>query len=93
MDDLQLFSAQCWQFVDLMRIPVRALRVVQFRHSQCGLESGAAEVLRDSQKPVYQFLQLPWGGFTIRLAETQHESNSVDTPEDLERVIAQKGIR
>lgn len=68
MDDLQLFSAQCWQFVDLMRIPVRALRVVQFRHSQCRLESGAADVLRDSQKPVYQFLQLPWGGFTIRLA-------------------------
>jgi hypothetical protein len=68
MDNLHLFSSQCWQFVDLMRIPVKALRIVQFRSGPCRLGDNAAEVLRDSQQPLFRFLKLPWTGFTVRLA-------------------------
>ena len=69
MDDLQRFSAQCWQLTDIMRIPVRALRVVPVRHSHSGVEKCAAELLKASQRPLYRFLGLPWDGFTLRLAK------------------------
>jgi 3-deoxy-manno-octulosonate cytidylyltransferase (CMP-KDO synthetase) len=38
--------------------------------------------------------QLRWldNGFGIQLAETEHESNSVDTPEDLARLLRQKNL-
>ena len=38
--------------------------------------------------------QLRWldNGFRIQLAETEHESNSVDTPEDLARLLRQKNL-
>jgi len=38
--------------------------------------------------------QLRWldNGFEIQLAETEHESNSVDTPEDLTRLLRQRNL-
>lgn|GEM_PF-3746684 len=77
MDDLKLFSTQCWQFVDLMRIPVNALRVVQFTHQECQLGTKAANLLRISQQPIQRFLQIPWRGFTIRHAKDNRQRFSV----------------
>lgn len=77
MDDLHLFSTQCWQFVDLMRIPVRALQVVQFERGEFALDAGAIDLLRTSQQPLDRFLRLPWRGFTIRLAKNNRERFSV----------------
>lgn len=39
--------------------------------------------------------QLRWmeNGFDIQLAETEHESNSIDTPEDLDRLLDKMVIR
>lgn len=38
--------------------------------------------------------QLRWmeNGFDIHLAETEHESNSIDTPEDLDRILESKNL-
>jgi hypothetical protein len=68
MDDLQRFSAQCWQLVDVMQIPVKALRIVQVQHSHFGVKTCAAGLLKASQRPLYQFLRRPWNGFALRLA-------------------------
>lgn len=77
MDDLHLFSTQCWQFVDLMRIPVRALQVVQLERGEFALDGKAIDLLRTSQQPLDRFLRLPWRGFTIRLAKNNWERFSV----------------
>ncbi len=74
--------------------------VVYYKH--IGIYAYRAQVLRNLSQLAQTVLektesleQLRWleNGYTIRLAETQHESNSVDTPEDLERLLVQKGIR
>ena len=51
--------------------------------------------LPQSQRELDEKLeQLRWldNGFEIQLAETEHESNSVDTPEDLEALLSLKNI-
>ena len=51
--------------------------------------------LPQSQRELDEKLeQLRWldNGFEIQLAETEHESNSVDTPEDLEALLRLKNI-
>ncbi|MGB0369321.1 MAG: 3-deoxy-manno-octulosonate cytidylyltransferase, partial [Flavobacteriales bacterium] len=51
--------------------------------------------LPQSQRELDEKLeQLRWldNGFEIQLAETEHESNSVDTPEDLEALLKLKNL-
>jgi 3-deoxy-manno-octulosonate cytidylyltransferase (CMP-KDO synthetase) len=51
--------------------------------------------LPQSEREVTERLeQLRWldNGFEIQVAETEHESNSVDTPEDLEQILREKNL-
>ena len=51
--------------------------------------------LPQSEREVTERLeQLRWldNGFKIQVAETEHESNSVDTPEDLEQILREKNL-
>lgn len=68
MYEPQLFSARCWQLVDLIRLPVSTLQVVQSLHDRFKFSENAGDVIKAAQQPVYRYLQLPWVGPAERLA-------------------------
>lgn len=70
-----------------------------FKH--IGIYGYRAEVLRSLCKLEQTPLELTEGleqlrwmenGYSIQLAETEHESNSIDTPEDLDRILESRNL-
>ena len=83
---------------DFSRKPFSELEVA-YKH--IGIYGYRADTLRtisklpQSEREVTERLeQLRWldNGFEIQVAETEHESNSVDTPEDLEQLLREKNL-
>lgn len=83
---------------DFSRKPFSELEVA-YKH--IGIYGYRTDTLRtisklpQSEREVTERLeQLRWldNGFKIQVAETEHESNSVDTPEDLEQILREKNL-